>query len=244
MKLTIVNDYNEMSTLAARLFAAAIKANPTGAFGFATGSTPEGMYGELIKMSASGEADLSQRTAFNLDEYVPLKPCDPQSYSHYMATKLFDAVGVPTQNRNIPRGDAPCPLTECAAYEQKIAASGGIDMQILGIGTNSHIGFNEPNPTHFPAGTSYVQLAEATIAANSRLFDKISDVPTHALTMGLKTIMMARQIVLLANGEAKAQAMRDTMLGPITPMVPASVRQLHPNVIVIADKAAAKYLEA
>ena len=244
MKLTIVNDYNELSNLAAQLFAQAVKANPTGAFGFATGNTPEGMYEKLVQMCGAGEANLSQITAFNLDEYVPLAPCDPQSYSYYMATKLFDVVGVPPQNRNIPSGNAPCPHAECAAYENKIAKAGGIDLQILGIGTNSHIGFNEPNPDYFAAGTSYVQLAEATIAANCRLFDSIDDVPTHAITMGLKTIMMAKQIMLLANGESKAAAMRDALLGPITPLVPASVLQLHQNVIVVVDKAAAKYLEA
>ena len=244
MKLTIVEDYNELSNLAAQLFAQAVKAKPTGAFGFATGGTPEGMYEKLTQMCNAGEADLSQITAFNLDEYVPLKQCDPQSYHYYMATKLLDVVGVPLQNRNIPRGDAPCPHAECAAYEKKIADAGGIDLQILGIGTNSHIGFNEPNPTHFASGTSYVQLAEATIAANCRLFDSIDDVPTHAITMGLQTIMMARQVMLLASGESKAEAMRDTLLGPITPMVPASVLQLHQNVIVIVDKAAAKYLGA
>ena len=243
MKLTIVSDYNELSSLAAQIFADAVKQNPTGAYGFATGSTPEGMYQKLTQMCASGEADLSRITAFNLDEYVPLAPCDPQSYSYYMATKLFDAVGVPAENRYIPRGDAPCPHAECIAYEQKIAEKGGIKLQILGIGTNCHIGFNEPHPSCFAAKTSYVQLAEETIAANSRLFDNISDVPTHAITMGLQTIMMAKQIMLLAGGESKALAMRDTLLGPITPMVPASVLQLHQNVIVIADKAAAKYLE-
>lgn len=242
MKVKVVNDYSELSNLAAQIFAEAVKTNPTGAYGFATGSTPEGMYEKLVQMCGAGDADLSQITAFNLDEYYPIKPCDPQSYHYYMTTKLFDAVCVPMQNRNIPKGDAPCPRAECAAYEKKIADVGGINLQILGIGTNGHIGFNEPDPNSFAAATSYVQLAEATIHANSRLFDNVSDVPTHAITMGLRTIMMAKQIMLLAGGESKADAMRETLLGPITPMLPASVLQLHHNVIVIADKAAAKYL--
>ena len=243
MKLTVVSDYNELSNLAAQIFAQAVKAKPTGTFGFATGSTPEGMYRKLIQMCDVGKVDFSQITAFNLDEYVPLKSSDPQSYHYYMATKLFDAVGVPPQNRNIPKGDAPCPHTECVEYEKKIKDAGGIDCQILGIGTNSHIGFNEPDPNCFAGSTAYVKLAEATIAANCRMFDSVEDVPTHAITMGLQSIMMARQIILLASGESKAEAMRDTLYGPITPMVPASVLQLHQNVIVIADKAAAKYLE-
>ena len=242
--IKIVNDYSELSTQAAQIFAQAVKANPTGSFGFATGSTPEGMYERLTQMCKTSQADLSQITAFNLDEYVPLKPCDPQSYHYYMSNKLFDVAGVPLQNRNIPNGDALCPVAECAAYENKIAKARTIDLQILGIGTNGHIGFNEPNPDYFPAKTSYVELAEATIAANSRMFDDISDVPTHAITMGLQTIMMAKQIMLLASGESKAKIMREALFGPITPMVPASVLQLHQNVIVIVDKSAAKYLEA
>jgi len=242
--IKITNDYCELSIQAAQIFAQAVKANPVGSYGFATGSTPEGMYERLTQMCKNREIDLSQITAFNLDEYVSLKSCDPQSYHYYMATKLFDAAGIPLQNRNIPNGGAVCPVAECAVYENKIAKADAIDLQILGIGTNGHIGFNEPNPDYFPKQTSYVELAEATIDANSRLFDDISDVPTHAITMGLQTIMMAKQIMLLANGESKAKIMREALFGPITPMVPASVLQLHQNVIVIVDEAAAKYLEA
>lgn len=241
--IKITNDYSELSIQASQIFAQAVNANPAGSFGFATGSTPEGMYERLSQMCKNRETDLSQITAFNLDEYVSLKPCDPQSYHYFMSTMLFDAAGVPAQNRNIPSGDAPCPIAECAAYDSKIAKADTIDLQILGIGTNGHIGFNEPNPSYFPKQTSYVELAEATILANSRLFDDINDVPTHAITMGLQTIMMAKQIMLLASGESKAKIMREALFGPITPMVPASVLQLHQNVIVIADKAAAKYLE-
>ena len=238
----ITNDYAEMSKLAAQTFAKAATANPRGVFGFATGSTPEGMYDELVKMSKAGESNFSQITAFNLDEYVPLASTDPQSYHYYMATKLFDHVGVPLQNRNIPKGDAPCPIAECTAYEEKLNQSGGIDLQILGIGTNGHIGFNEPNETHFPAYTQHITLAQATIDANKRYFADVKDVPTTAITMGLKSIMMAKTILLLASGESKAKIMSEALYGPITPMVPATVLQLHQNVIVIADKAAAEFL--
>ena len=241
--LHIVEDYNALSCAAAQLFAETVNKNPTGNYGFATGGTPEGMYQELTKMSRARKVDLSQITAFNLDEYVPLGQDNPQSYSYYMATKLFDATGVPLQNRHIPKGDAPCPIEESAAYEKKIIESGGIDLQILGIGTNGHIGFNEPADT-FAGQTSYVALAQETIDANARYFDNIDDVPKYAISMGIQTIMMAKKILLLASGDSKAKTMGETLLGPITPKVPASALQMHQNVIVIADKAAAKYLEA
>jgi len=241
ISLHVVANYNELSEKAAELFANAVKLNPTGVYGFATGGTPEGMYEKLTKMSAAKELDMTQITAFNLDEYVPISPSSPQSYAYFMAKNLFDATGVPSQNRNIPKGDAPCPHEESAAYEKKIAACGGIRLQILGIGTNGHIGFNEPSDT-FQGQTSYVELAEETILANSRYFDNQDDVPRHAISMGMQTIMMAETLLLLASGETKAEAIRGALVGPITPKVPASVLQLHRNVIVIADKAAAKFL--
>ena len=237
--LHITDDYNSLSQLAAKIFAKAVASNPTASYGFATGSTPEGMYEELIRMSNSKEVDLSGITAFNLDEYVSLPQTDPQSYHYYMATKLFDHVGV--QNRNIPKGDTSCNQTECKNYEAKLAST-SINLQILGIGTNGHIGFNEPDENYFAGSTSCVALAQSTIDANKRFFAKAEDVPTYAITMGIKSIMMAKTILLLASGESKAETMRNALLGPITPMVPASALQLHQNVIVIVDKAAAKYL--
>ena len=239
--LQIVPDYNTLSQTAAQLFAKAVNANPTGTYGFATGGTPEGMYEILTKMSNTKEVDLTQITAFNLDEYVSLSQDNPQSYCYYMAKRLFDPTGVPTQNRHIPRGDASCPHTESAAYEQKIAESGGIDLQILGIGTNGHIGFNEPADT-FAGQTAYVALAEETIYANARYFSDFTDVPKFAISMGMQTIMMAKTLLLLASGDSKAKILRKALMGPITPLVPASALQMHRNVIVIADKAAAKYL--
>jgi len=239
--LHVTEDYASLSQLAAKIFADTVNQNPTASYGFATGATPEGMYDELIQMSNAKKVDLSKITAFNLDEYVPLPKEDPQSYYYYMATKLFDHVGVPVQSRNVPRGDAPCTTTEAKLYEEKIAKT-TINLQILGIGTNGHIGFNEPNESCFASDTSYVALAPATIETNKRFFDNINDVPTHAITMGLKTIMMSKAILLLASGDSKAEIMRDALLGPITPLVPATALQLHQNVIVIVDKAAAKFL--
>jgi len=234
-------DYEAMSQKAAEIFAQEVNANPTGAFGFATGSTPLGMYAALIKMQKSGTADISRLTAFNLDEYCPIKPTDPQSYAFYMANELFDAIGLPAANRHIPNGEAPCPLAECTAYDQKIADAGGIDMQILGIGSNGHIGFNEP-AHELIANTAYVPLAEDTVTANSRFFASPDDVPRHALTMGIHSIMMARRIILLASGEGKAAILREALLGPITTRVPASLLQLHRDVTIVADTAAAKLL--
>jgi len=239
--LHTVEDYTTLSTTAAHLFAKAVNTNPTGTYGFATGGTPEGMYETLVKMSAAKEVNLTQITAFNLDEYVPLSQDNPQSYCYYMAKKLFDPTGVPPQSRHIPKGDAPCPHTESNAYEQKIAESGGISLQILGIGTNGHIGFNEPADT-FAGQTAYVALAEETIYANARYFNDFTDVPKFAISMGMQTIMMAETLLLLTSGDSKAKILRKALMGPITPLVPASALQMHRKVIVIADKAAAKYL--
>ena len=237
----VVKDYDELSITAAKLFAGEVQAKPSGVFGFATGGTPEGMYASLIDMSKAGAIDLTKLTAFNLDEYFPIDPQNSQSYAYYMATKLFDAAGVPHDNRNMPSGTAACPTTECAQYEEKIRAAGGIDLQILGIGNNGHIGFNEPDSV-FTSVTSHVALAEETTIANARYFERREDVPTHAISMGIKTIMMAKKILLLASGEPKAKILSAAINGPITPQVPASALQLHRDVTVIADACAAKYL--
>jgi len=240
-KLYTEKDYTAMSQKAAEVFAEAVKANPNGAFGFATGSTPVGMYEALIQMQREGKVDLRGITAFNLDEYYPIQPDDPQSYAYFMRQNLFDGIGLPASSAHIPGGAAKDPIAECAAYDDKIASAGGIDMQILGIGTNGHIGFNEP-AQGLKATTSYEPLAEATIESNSRFFASPEDVPRHALTMGMHTIMMARRIILLANGEGKAGILKEALCGPITTMVPASLLQLHQDVTVIIDEAAAKLL--
>ena len=241
ISVNIVEGYNELSVKAAQIFSAKLKENPRGVFGFATGSSPAGMYAELTQMHLAGEIDMSGLTAFNLDEYYSLRPDDPQSYAAYMANTLFDKVGIPNERRNIPSGETKNPDGECLNYEKKIHEAGGIKFQILGIGENGHIGFNEPSDA-FAGQTNLVELAESTIKSNSRFFNVPAEVPRHALTMGIGTIMMAEQILLLVSGDSKANALRDSLTGPITPRVPGSALQLHRNVIVVADKAAAKYL--
>jgi len=240
--LFIENDYEQLSRKAARIFADSVRTNPVGSFGFATGGTPEGMYTEMIKMQKAGEADFSQLTAYNLDEYFPIEPDHHQSYEYFMANKLFDAIGLPHDKRNIPRGDAKDPHIEAAEYDV-LAIGSRIQMQILGIGNNGHIGFNEPSD-YFRGATGHVALTQSTIDSNARYFDSPDDVPRHAITMGVKTIMMAETILLLASGEAKAPILWDALKGLITPLVPASILQMHRDVIVVADNAAAKHLAA
>jgi len=237
----IEKDYEALSKKAAEVFARAVASDPAGSFGFATGSTPEGMYEEMIKKQNDGTADFSKLTAFNLDEYFPISPSHDQSYAYFMAHKLFDSIGLPPENRNIPKGNAELPGVEALAYEDKVIA-GKIKMQILGIGHNGHIGFNEPADS-FSSKTNYVSLAEATVKANSRFFDDIAAVPRNAITMGVKTIMMAECVLLLVSGEAKAPILWDAIKGPITPLVPASVLQLHKNLTVVADTDAAKHFD-
>jgi glucosamine-6-phosphate deaminase len=232
-------DYAAMSKKAAAVFAAQVKEKPAAAYGFATGSTPEGMYEELAKLQSQG-VDFTQITTFNLDEYYPIKPDDPQSYAYYMKKRVFAPLGI--TKTNLPNGTAPDPIAEAKAYETKLANAGEVAMQILGIGTNGHIGFNEPDDI-FACGAGYVPLAQATIDANARLFSDASQVPRNALTLGIHAIMMAKKILLLASGTGKAQIMADALTGPITTRVPASVLQLHPHVTVILDEAAAAKLK-
>jgi len=234
-------DYSELSVKAARIFSSSVLSNPTGSFGFATGSTPLGMYKELCRLHSEGVVSLSELTAFNLDEYYPIEPTNDQSYSFFMAQNLFDPVGLLVEQRNIPGGDSSSPKAECEQYEEKLTSKSPIEMQILGIGTNGHIGFNEPSDI-FHAKTHLVKLAESTIKSNARFFDSPESVPKMAITMGVGTIMMAKRVLLIVSGEGKAEMLRDALTGPITPLVPASALQLHRDVIVVADEAAAKYL--
>ena len=241
IKIHIEKDYEAASKKASEIFAVKLKEHPTGVFGFATGQTPVGMYKELVRLSGESKIDMSKITAFNLDEYYPIKADDPQSYAYFMAKNLFDAVKLPKENRNIPSGEALDANAECGLYDEKIAKSGGIILQILGIGNNGHIGFNEPNGV-FSQKTSYVKLADDTVRANSRFFESMDMVPKHAITMGIHTIMMAREILLIVTGDAKASILRDALFGPITPSVPASALQLHRNVNVVTDIEAGKLL--
>ncbi|MCL1987098.1 MAG: glucosamine-6-phosphate deaminase [Firmicutes bacterium] len=239
--LKIEQDYETLSIKAAQIFAKSITENPSKCFGFATGATPIGMYKELVKMHQQDKLNFSEMCSFNLDEYHPIAPDSPQSYRYFMNENLFSHVNINKNNIFIPDSKAADPQMEAKEYEAKIETKGGIEMQILGIGVNGHIGFNEPTDS-FSADTRYTALAKATINANARHFDNAEDMPTHAITMGIRSIMLAKHILLLANGVSKATILKDALYGAITPLVPASVLQLHPSVTVVVDKEAAKLL--
>jgi len=238
VNIIIVKDYNDMSRKAAHLFVGQILQKPSSVLGLATGSTPVGLYTELIKFYREGMIDFVDVQAFNLDEYLELKPTHEQSYAFFMQKHLFKHINISPKNYHIPSGTANDFEAECDRYESLIAAAGGIDLQILGIGRNGHIGFNEPD-IKFEATTHIVQLDDQTINDNARFFENIDAVPKIAISMGIKTIMQSRGIILLASGAEKADAVAGMVSGKITPELPASVLQLHPNVTIIVDEAAA-----
>lgn len=241
MRIIIVENYEELSRKAASLVASQVILDPNSVLGLATGSTPVGMYKNLVNMHNEGMLDFSNVRTFNLDEYYGLQKTHEQSYNYYMRKNLFDFINIKKENTNIPDGMVIDYLKESKKYEEKIKDAGGIDLQVLGIGRNGHIGFNEPD-VKFEAVTHIVELDEDTIQANARFFDKIEDVPKKAISMGIKTIMHVRKIILLASGESKADAMYRSIKGPINPEIPASVLQLHPDVVYILDKKAASKL--
>ena len=241
ININVEQDYQSLSRKAAQIFAQKIKENPTAAFGFATGSSPIGMYKELVRMHKEEGLDFSGITAFNLDEYHPISRESEHSYYYFMQEHLFSHVNINQSKINIPDGTAKDIEAECRNYEAKITEAGGIVAQILGIGLNGHIGFNEP-AEYFESKTRYAPLAEVTLKANAQHFNNPDDMPRNALTMGIKAIMMAKNIILLANGEAKASIIKDALTGAITPLVPASALQLHPSVSVVLDKEAAALL--
>ena len=242
MKIVVTKDYTEMCKLASRIFAAQITLKPDSVLGLATGSTPVGMYKELIQMYNEGRVDFSHVKTVNLDEYAGLNGDNDQSYRYFMERNLFSHVDIDPARTHVPDGACPDAAAACAAYEQSIAEAGGLGLQLLGLGHNGHIGFNEPAP-EFPKETHCVELTESTINANSRLFESIDQVPREAYTMGIGTIMKAKKIVLLANGPKKAQTIYDTVYGPITPKVPASVLRLHPDVTIFVDEEAGALLK-
>lgn len=241
MKIYKMNDYKELSIKSAQIIASQLILKPESVLGLATGSTPEGLYSELIKLYKHKVIDFKDVTTFNLDEYYGIHRHNPQSYYHYMREKFLDHINIKKDNINIPNGLADDVDKHCKEYEEKINKSGGIDVQILGIGRNGHIGFNEPTD-EFIKITHLVHLQEETIEDNSRFFENKEDVPTKAISMGIKTIMDAKKILLIANGESKAQAIYDSLRGPITPKVPASIIQLHGDVTVVVDEEAGKLL--
>ncbi len=241
MKLIVAPDYAGICEKAADIFAAEIHRNPACVLGLATGSTPVGLYQALIRRYQEGALDFSKVQTFNLDEYCGLAGDHPQSYRYFMQKNLFDHVNIPPEHTHIPSGIAVDPEQECRRYDALIESCGGIDIQLLGIGHNGHIGFNEPDD-HFPVGSHLTRLAESTIQANSRFFASESEVPTHAITMGAGSILKAKKILLMASGEGKAEILCRSMTGPVTPFVPASVLQLHRDVVILADEAAASLI--
>ncbi len=241
MKVIVTKDYTQMCKLASRIFAAQITLKPESVLGLATGSTPVGMYNELVEMYKEGRVDFSKVRTVNLDEYAGLDGSNDQSYRYFMNHNLFDHINIDKDNTNVPNGVAEDLQAECERYEQVVADMGGVDIQLLGIGNNGHIAFNEPCE-EFPEKTHIVDLTQNTIEANARFFSSMDEVPKKALTMGIGTIMKAKKIVLLANGAKKAQTIYDTVYGPITPKVPASVLRLHPDVTIFADEEAAALL--
>lgn len=241
MRIIVVKSYHEMSKRAANMVASQVVLKPDSILGLATGETPLGMYEELVKMYREGIVDFCEASTFNLDEYCGLSKDNPQSYQYYMNKNFFSHVNISSNRINIPNGMAKDVELECTEYDKRIKNSGGIDIQVLGIGRNGHIGFNEPD-IKFESKTHLVKLDEDTILANSRFFNSIDEVPTSAISMGIKNIMHAEKIVLLANGIEKASAIYKTIRGKITPEVPASILQLHRDVVIMVDEEAASMI--
>ena len=237
MKLIVAKDYTDVSRKAANIIAAQIHLKNDCVLGLATGSSPVGTYKELISKYESGELDFSLVRTVNLDEYVGLGADHDQSYAYFMRKNLFDHVNIDQANCHIPSGMAEDGDTECARYDAVIDAFGGADLQLLGLGPNGHIGFNEPADA-FVKNTNKVALTPSTIDANARFFASREDVPTHAYTMGIGSIMKAKRVLMVVNGENKAQAVKDCFFGPIRPQAPGSILQLHPDFILVADEAA------
>ena len=242
MRLIRAKDYNDMSRKAANIIAAQIYLKPDCVLGLATGSSPVGTYKELIAKYEAGDLDFSKVRTVNLDEYVGLTKDHDQSYAYFMRANLFDHVNIDQNNCNIPNGMNPDAEAECARYDAVIDAFGGADLQLLGLGPNGHIGFNEPGEA-FELETHCVNLTPATIEANKRFFDGNEDlVPKQAYTMGIKTIMQARKVLVVANGLAKAKAVKAVVSGPVTPECPGSILQMHPDCILVADEEALSLL--
>lgn len=237
MRIIKAKTYEEMSLAAADYIMAQILWKQDSVLGLATGSTPIGVYNELAERNRQRRLDFAQVRTVNLDEYVGLTADHPQSYARFMRENLFDHLNIKPENTHIPNGVATNIDAECAAYDALIQGLGGVDLQLLGVGHNGHIGFNEPDAA-FPLGTHQVTLTESTLQANQRFFERPEDVPTKALTMGIRDIMQAKRVVIVASGSDKAAAVKDMLAGPIVPQMPASILQIHPNCVLFADEAA------
>jgi glucosamine-6-phosphate deaminase len=242
MEIIIQKTPEEMSKTAARVVASIVNAKPNAVIGLATGSTPLGLYKELVRMHREEGLDFSQITTFNLDEYVGLTQQHPQSYHYFMHENLFKHINIAKHNIYIPSGTTDNYRAFCLWYEQRIKECGGIDLQILGIGSDGHIAFNEPTSS-LGSRTRIKTLAKQTIDDNARFFDSPDQVPIYAITMGVGTILEARKVLLLANGSKKAAAVAATIEGPVTSMITASALQLHPDVMMVIDQEAAADLK-
>ena len=237
MNIIRAKDYQDMSRKAANIISAQIIMKPDCVLGLATGSTPVGTYRQLIEWYEKGDLDFSRVSTVNLDEYRGLTHTDPHSYYYFMQENLFDHVNIDKAATHVPDGTNPDAADACAKHEQIIKSLGGIDLQLLGLGNNGHIGFNEPGAA-FEKETHLVDLAESTIRANARFFASIDEVPKQAYTMGIRTIMQAKKILVVVSGEGKADIVSRAFFGPVTPEVPASILQMHPDVTVVCDEAA------
>lgn len=237
MKIIRAKDYNDMSRKAANIISAQVIMKPNCVLGLATGGTPIGTYAQLIDWYNKGDIDFSEVTSINLDEYRGLPREHEQSYWYFMHKNFFNSINIKPENINVPDGSNPDAEAACKAYDEIIRKSGGVDLQLLGIGPDGHIGFNEPGAA-FELGTHCVDLTESTIEANKRFFNSIDEVPRQAYTMGIKTIMQARKVLMVVNGKNKAQIVKDAFFGPVTPEVPASILQMHPDFILVGDEEA------
>ena len=237
MKIYKAKDYKDMSRKAANIISAQVIMKPNCVLGLATGSTPIGTYDQLVEWYNKGDLDFSEVTTVNLDEYKGLPRTNDQSYYYFMHQHLFDRVNIDPERTNVPNGMEPDAEKECGRYEELIRSLGGVDLQLLGLGHNGHIGFNEPGEA-FEKETHCVDLTESTIEANKRFFASADDVPKQAYTMGIKTIMQAKKILIVVNGENKADIVERAFFGPVTPEVPASILQLHNDVTLVGDEAA------
>lgn len=237
MRIIKAKDYYTMSRVAANIISAQVIMKPDCVLGLATGSTPIGTYEQLIRWYNKGDLDFSEVSTINLDEYRGLSPESDQSYRYFMDNHFFDHINIKKENTNVPNGLELDIEKACSDYNNIIRQHGGVDLQLLGIGNNGHIGFNEPGEA-FEKETHCVKLAESTVQANSRFFATIDEVPKEAYTMGIKAIMQAKKILVIANGVGKAAAIKEAFFGPVTPKVPASVLQLHNDVTLVGDSEA------